>query len=89
MVIENLSGISSLISALAAIGAVIMSFRNSLKIKEVHISINSRMDQMLAMQGVASKAEGNAEGLAQGRNENVEHSPIKVDIVKLPPDLKA
>lgn len=87
MLIENLNGIASLISALAAIGAVLMSFRNSLKIKEIHISVNSRMDQILAMQAVASKAEGNAEGLAQGRSEIT--APIKVDIVKLPPDLKA
>jgi hypothetical protein len=66
---ETVTTITSLISALAALCAVAISFRNSLKIKEVHVSINSRMDQLLAARGIAERAEGTAAGLEQGRNE--------------------
>jgi hypothetical protein len=75
-VIDNLGGIASLISALAAIGAVVMSARNARKIQEVHVSINSRFDQWLKERGDTAKAaglvEGNAAGLAQGRSETAE-----------------
>jgi ACT domain-containing protein len=53
------------LTGLASLGAVIMGIINSRKIREVHISINSRMDQMLQMRGEASKAEG----VAQERKE--------------------
>ncbi len=62
---EDIRTIISGISALAALGAVAMSFWNSRKIREVHISINSRMDQLLQARGDASEAKG----LEQGRSE--------------------
>jgi hypothetical protein len=49
---------SQLITAAAAIGAVLMSYRNSRKIESVHVSINSRMDQLLEATGAAKLAEG-------------------------------
>jgi hypothetical protein len=52
---------AQLITAIAAVGAVSMSYRNSRKIEQVHISINSRMDQLLKTSGDAMKAEGVAE----------------------------
>jgi hypothetical protein len=61
----DLATIASFLSALAAIGAVIASIRNAKKIQEVHISINSRMDELLKLKGEA----GMAEGLEKGRNE--------------------
>lgn len=81
---ENLSGIASLISALAAVGAVCMSARNARKIEQVHISINSRMDELLKARGDASMAAG----VERGRNEvrpGEEPAPVKVEIVKIPP----
>jgi hypothetical protein len=55
------SEVAQLITAVAAIGAVLMSYRNSRKIEQVHVSINSRMDQLLKTSGDAMKAEGVAE----------------------------
>ncbi len=84
----NLAGIASLVSALAAMGAVLMSAYNAKKIQQVHISINSRMDQLLAERGRASLSEG----LELGRNEprpRLEEAPTKVDIGKLPPSQKS
>lgn len=40
--------------------------RNSKAIQEVHLSINSRMDELLK----SSKAESKAEGKEEGRAEN-------------------
>jgi hypothetical protein len=57
-VIQTILEFAPLLSSLAAVGAVLMSFRNSLKIKEVHISINSRMDQLLAATQLAAEAKG-------------------------------
>lgn len=83
---ELLSGIASLISAIAAIGAVLMSLRNGRKIQEVHISINSRMDQLLQARGEASMAAG----VVQGRSETQPtEDPVKVEITKIPPMPKA
>ena len=57
--------LAQLITALAALGAVAMSARNGRKadtaqksIQEVHLSINSRMDQLLKASSDAAHAEG-------------------------------
>lgn len=50
--------ITSVLSALAAAGAVLTSWRNRNAIQQVHVSINSRMDQLLAETAKASRAEG-------------------------------
>lgn len=72
----------SVLTAITALGGLFMGIFNSRKIKEVHISINSRMDQLLAARGLASMAEG----VEQGRNEKkTEDEAVKVEIVKLPP----
>jgi hypothetical protein len=46
------------VTAFASLGAVLLGAMNSRKIREVHISINSRMDQLLQARGEASRAEG-------------------------------
>jgi hypothetical protein len=43
---------------ITAIGAVIIGIINSYRINDVHISINSRMDQLLLAHGKEMKAEG-------------------------------
>jgi hypothetical protein len=60
--------VAEIITAAAALGAVLMSWRNSTKIQDVHVSINSRMDQLLAATGLAARANG----VAQGRREREE-----------------
>ncbi len=59
----TISELSQLITALAALGAMVMSIRNGRKIKEVHISINSRMDRLLRSE--------NAVGRQQQREEDI------------------
>jgi crotonobetainyl-CoA:carnitine CoA-transferase CaiB-like acyl-CoA transferase len=60
-----INDIVGVLTAVAALIAAIVSVRNSGKIREVHISINSRMDQLLTERGIAARAEGVIEGQAQ------------------------
>ena len=57
--------IATIISAIAAVGAVIASLVNARKIQDVHVSINSRMDQLLSLTAAAEKAKGVIEGRAE------------------------
>jgi hypothetical protein len=57
--------VATMISALAAVGALVVSVVNAVKIKRVHVSINSRMDQLLSERGIAERALG----LQEGRDE--------------------
>jgi hypothetical protein len=56
-----LAEIAQIITATAALGAVLVSLHNSRKIQEVHLSINSRMDQLLKAAEQAAHAAGAAE----------------------------
>ena len=53
--------IAQLITAAAALGAVLMSVHNGHKIQEVHLSINSRMDELLKAASEAARAAGATE----------------------------
>ena len=57
----------------AAVTSLVMAFKNSTKINEVHLSINSRMDQLLAAHGAEMKAEGIAQERAQTTEKQNEH----------------
>jgi hypothetical protein len=57
------SHIPSYIAALGSIAAMITSLINRAKIQEVHLSVNSRLTELLK----ATKAASHAEGLAEGR----------------------
>jgi hypothetical protein len=48
----------SVATLITAIGAVVVGIINSNRINDVHISINSRMDQLLLAHGKEMKAEG-------------------------------
>ena len=61
----TLTAIGSLVASLASVGAVISSFLNRRKIDEVHLSINSRMSELLKEKGIAANAQGREEGLAE------------------------
>jgi len=65
----TLSDITSLISAVAALGAVVVSAINSRKINAVHVDINSRMSQLLEVSGNAAHAEGVMQGRKDQRAE--------------------
>ena len=62
--------IAELVTALAALGAVGVSIWNSKRIKEVHLLINSRMDELLRVSGIASRAEGVQQGREDAMKEN-------------------
>jgi len=56
--LEYLTIIVSGASALAALGATWASLRNANKIQEIHLSINSRMDQLInASRSVGAQEE--------------------------------
>jgi hypothetical protein len=61
----TLTAIASLVSSLAATAAVVSSLLNRKKIDEVHLSINSRMSELLKEKGIAAHAQGREEGLAE------------------------
>ena len=53
--------IVSVATLVTAVGAVVIGIINSNRINDVHISINSRMDQLLLAHGKEQRAEGAAE----------------------------
>ena len=53
------------VTALAAVGAVLVSFFNSRKIQQIHILFNSRMDQLLTLTATSARANG----VVQGRKD--------------------
>jgi hypothetical protein len=62
--------LTAILTALASVIAALMAFFKALQVSgqvsDVHLSINSRMDQMLALSKNASHAEGVNEGMAAG-----------------------
>jgi hypothetical protein len=71
-----LDKIASITGAIGAIGAVIVSYLNFRKIGEVHIQINSRMDQLLKTTGLLGKAEGKVEGKAEEKQAQAKKNLI-------------
>jgi hypothetical protein len=64
------SEVAAVISAIAAIGAVVQGYVNGRRIREVHVSLNSRLTQLLE----ASTHAARANGIAQGRAESIQKS---------------
>jgi hypothetical protein len=67
----NLSEIASLITAVAALGACVLSWINQGKIQEVHLSINSRMDELLREAKAAAHAAGAAAQSVTDKNKEM------------------
>lgn len=65
----TVSDASSLMTALAAVGALYLSWRNGRKIKEVHDNTNSMKDELVAAVRANSLATGKAEGKAEAKAE--------------------
>ncbi len=68
--------ITSLATLVAAIGALILGWRNSstlvgntLKLDEVHVATNGITQQLVETAAAASRAKGNLEGRAELSNE--------------------
>lgn len=64
----SLSEMASVFTAAAALGACILGWMNRGKIQEVHLSINSRMDELLR----EARAAAHAAGVTQQRIEDRE-----------------
>ena len=46
---------------IAAVWAIISSKKNGVKIQEIHLSINSRMDELLEATKIAARSQGRAD----------------------------
>jgi hypothetical protein len=57
---------------LAALIAFIQSVKNSTAIREVHLSLNSRLTELIQATKVAAHAAGKAEGQQQNVNERTD-----------------
>jgi hypothetical protein len=55
-----LTFLTAFFGMLAAIAALVQSFRNSTRIQEVHLTMNSRLDSLLAATKEAAEARGGA-----------------------------
>lgn len=53
--------LATIVGALSAFGALIVSYVSLSRVRELHIIINSRMSELLKATGLASKAEGREE----------------------------
>ena len=61
--------IAAIPPTMVATGAVYLGLKNNRGIEDLHISVNSRMDQLLKEHGIASKAEGRREGIDSVNNK--------------------
>jgi|HubBroStandDraft_2_1064218.scaffolds.fasta_scaffold107599_3 hypothetical protein len=52
-----------IVTLVAAIGAVVMSYLNRGKIQEVNLSVNGRLTELINETRIASHAEGRREGV--------------------------
>ncbi len=58
--------VSQVITAVASVGAVLVSLYNAVRIQQVHKATNSMKDELVAV----TRKDALAEGLKQGRDEN-------------------
>lgn len=56
--------IASVTSIASVVVAVVTALSNRSKLKEIHVSLNSRLSELLTTTGISSRAQGNAEGVA-------------------------
>ena len=58
-----------LIDKLPAIIAAIAAAYSVIKVRDLHVLVNSRLTQLLTLTDKSSRAEGKAEGRAEGKAE--------------------
>jgi hypothetical protein len=56
---------AALVAALSAVSGAIRTFMNSSKIQEIHMTMNSRLDQLLNASVAQARSEGHAQGIAE------------------------
>jgi hypothetical protein len=61
--------LTQLLTFLTALFAFLKSSQNSNAIQEVHLSLNSRLNELVESTRIASHAAGRAEGLAERKKE--------------------
>ena len=67
----NIDAIVILLTQVVILVTALFGFLHAFsKVKELHISLNSRLDQLLKAVAATSHAEGLAEGLSEGRAES-------------------
>ncbi len=59
----SLGDISQFLTAIAAVGACLLSWRNSLKIEQVHKATNSLTDRLVE----TTRSDANQTGVTEGR----------------------
>ncbi len=62
-----MASFTRLIIAIASFGALLVSVYNSTQIKEVHLTLNSRLSELLELTRTSSRAEGLKEGREEKR----------------------
>ncbi len=62
---ETAQIITSLATLVAAIGSLIIGWRNTRKIEQVHQATNGLTNRLVDLTATASKAEGNLQGRAE------------------------
>jgi hypothetical protein len=67
----TLVDIAAILSAVAALGSCVVGWSNMRRIQEVHLSVNSRLDQLLAV----TKAKAYENGMAEQRARHLEDNP--------------
>lgn len=58
---QSLIAIAAMVSALAAVVAAVRSFRNAAKLTELHLTLNSRLTEMLRVIAQTNQAIGRAD----------------------------
>jgi hypothetical protein len=61
--------LSEWLIALSSIGGLVLAVINRRAITEVHLTMNSRLDQLLKSSSKSAHAEGRLEGFEAGRQE--------------------
>ena len=59
------ASIAAIPPTIAAVASIWVSWRNSDKLDDIHITLNSRLTQLLQQTSMASRAAGKVEGVAQ------------------------
>jgi len=67
--VKLIVAIAGLISAIGVPLIAILQVVNRNAIREVHLSLNSRLDQLVESKSSAARIEGHAEGVLAGKEE--------------------
>lgn len=61
------------IAAIIGIGVSFQGFLGTLMLRDNHLAMNSRLDQLIEAKGRASRAEGHAEGITEEQDRVIKH----------------